>query len=93
MSKHHQMNEDQFPESQEELVRLKARAERYLDYAMDKNKGKKKAKITSLAIMISLERVKAAHAAVDEFQRKHKYRSMSRLDHLKAVFSKGSIYK
>lgn len=86
---HHQMNEDHFPESQEELVRLKGRAERYLDYAIDKQKGKRQAKITSLAIMISLERVKA----VDEFQRKHKYRTMSRWDHLKAVFDKGVIFK
>ena len=86
---HSQMNEDQFPESKEELVRLKGRAERYLDYAIDKQKGKRKAKITSLAIMISLERVKA----VDEFQRKHKYRSMSRWDHLRAVFNKGVIFK
>lgn len=64
---HSQMNEDQFPESQEELVRLKARSERYLDYAIDKQKGKRQAKITSLAIMISLERVRA----VDEYKRTH----------------------
>lgn len=83
------MNEDQFPESQEELVRLKGRAEKYLEYAIDSKKGKRKAKITSLAIMISLERVKA----VDAFQRAHKYRSMSRWDHLRAVFNKGVIYK
>lgn len=93
MSKHHQMNEDQFPESQEELVRLKARAERYLDYAMDKGKGKKKAKITSLAIMISLERVKAAEAAVNAFQRQHKYRTMSRWDHFMAIFDSRRIFK
>lgn len=89
MSGHHQMNEDQFPESKAELVRLKTRAEKYLDYAGDKKKGNKAAKITSLAIMISLERVRA----VDEFQRKHKYRSMSRWDHLRAVFNKGVIFK
>lgn len=86
---HHQMNEDQFPESHEELVRLKGRAKKYLEYAIDSKKGKREAKITSLAIMISLERVKA----VDEFQRKHKYRSMSRWDHLRAVFNKGVIFK
>ena len=86
---HHQMNEDQFPESKEELVRLKARAERYLDYAMDKSKGKKKAKITSLAIMISLERVHA----VEDFQKKHKYRTMSRWDHFMAIFDSRRIYK
>lgn len=89
MSKHSQMNEDQFPESQEQLVRLKGRAKKYLEYAIDKQKGKREAKITSLAIMISLERVRA----VDEFQRQHKYRSMSRWDHLRAVFNKGVIYK
>lgn len=86
---HSQMNEDQFPESKEELIRLKTRAEKYLEYAIDSKKGKRKAKITSLAIMISLERVRA----VDEFQRQHKYRSMSRWDHLKAVFDKGVIFK
>ena len=89
MSKHSQMNEDQFPESKAELKRLKLRAGKYLDYAIDKTKGKRDAKITSLAIMISLERVRA----VDEFQRQHKYRSMSRWDHLRAVFNKGVIYK
>lgn len=86
---HSQMNEDQFPESKEELIRLKGRAKKYLEYAIDSKKGNRKAKITSLAIMISLERVKA----VDEFQRKHKYRSMSRWDHLRAVFNKGVIFK
>lgn len=89
MSKHHQMNADQFPESSEELKRLKERAKRYLEYAIDKQKGKRSSKILSLAIMISLERVKA----VEEFQRKHKYRTMSRWDHLKAVFNKGVIFK
>ena len=83
------MNADQFPESKEELARLKERSKRYLEYAIDKNKGKRSSKILSLAIMISLERVRA----VDEFQRKHKYRSMSRWDHLKAIFNKGSIYR
>lgn len=67
MSKHHQMNADQFPESQEELERLLARAKRYLDYARDPNKGNMKAKALSLAIMISIERVKA----VQEYRRKH----------------------
>ena len=62
------MNEDQFPESQEELVRLKGRAQKYLEYAIDKKKGKREAKITSLAIMISLERVKA----VDEWKKHHR---------------------
>lgn len=61
------MNEDQFPESQVELVRLKERSTRYLEYAIDKTKGKRQAKITSLAIMISLERVKA----VAEYKRTH----------------------
>jgi hypothetical protein len=89
MSKHSQMNADQFPESPEELKRLKERAKRYLEYAIDKEKGKRSSKILSLAIMISLERVRA----VDEFQRKHKYRTMSRWDHLKAVFNKGVIFK
>jgi hypothetical protein len=65
---HHQMNEDQFPESQEELVRLKERAGRYLEYAIDKKKGKREAKITSLAIMISLERVKA----VEHWKKHHR---------------------
>lgn len=68
MSKHHQMNADQFPESQEELERLLARAKRYLDYARDPNKGNMKAKALSLAIMISIERVKA----VDEYKRHHR---------------------
>ena len=82
MSNHDGMNADQFPESPAELKRLKERSKRYLEYAIDKEKGKRSSKILSLAIMISLERVKA----VDEFQRKHKYRSMSRWDHFKAVF-------
>lgn len=68
MSKHHQINADQFPESQEELERLLARAKRYLDYARDPQKGKLGAKALSLAIMISIERVKA----VDEWKRHHR---------------------
>lgn len=82
MSEHHQMNADQFPESAEELKRLKERAKKYLEYAIDKKKGKRSSKILSLAIMISLERVRAQQ----ELQRKMKYRTMSRWDHLKAVF-------
>lgn len=78
---HHSMNADQFPESKAELKRLKTRAGKYLDYAIEK-KGKRGSKVLSLAIMISLERVRA----VEEFQRQHKYRTMSRWDHLKAVF-------
>lgn len=62
------MNADQFPESKEELVRLKARAQRYLDYAIDNKKGNRKAKILSLAIMISIERVRA----VDEWKKHHR---------------------
>lgn len=88
MSEHHQMNADQFPESQEELKRLLERGLKYVNFCID-HKGKRKTKALSLAIMISLERVKA----VDEFQRKHKYRSMSRWDHLRAVFNKGVIFK
>ena len=88
MSKHDSMNADQFPESQEELVRLKGRAKKYVDYCID-HKSKRNSKALSLAIMISIERVKA----VEEFQRKHKYRSMSRWDHLRAFFNKGVIYK
>ena len=76
---HHSMNADQFPESKAELKRLKTRAGKYLDYALGK-KGKRRSKILSLAIMISLERVKA----VDEYKRTHIH--MSRWDHLKAVF-------
>ena len=68
MSKHDGMNADQFPESQEELERLLARAKRYLDYARDPGKGKIKAKTLSLAIMISLERVRA----VEEWKRHHR---------------------
>ena len=68
MSKHHQMNADQFPESKEELKRLKVRAQKYLEYALDKNKGKRSSKILSLAIMISIERVKA----VEEWKRHHR---------------------
>ena len=93
MSKHSQMNADQFPESQEELKRLKERAKRYLEYAIDKEKGKRSSKILSLAIMISLERVRAAEDAVDAFQRKHKYRTMSRWDHFMAIFGSRRIYK
>ncbi len=62
------MNADQFPESPEELKRLKERAKRYLEYALDKEKGKRSSKILSLAIMISIERVKA----VDEYKRHHR---------------------
>ena len=81
MSEHHQMNADQFPESQEELKRLLERGLKYVNFCID-HKGKRKTKALSLAIMISLERV----AAVKQFQREHKYRTMSRWDHLKAVF-------
>jgi len=81
MSEHHQMNADQFPESQEELKRLLERGLKYVNFCID-HKGKRKTKALSLAIMISLERVRA----VNEFQKKHKYRTMSRWDHLKAVF-------
>ncbi len=81
MSEHHQMNADQFPESQEELKRLLERGLKYVNFCID-HKGKRKTKALSLAIMISLERVRA----VNEFQKKHKYRAMSRWDHLKAVF-------
>ena len=81
MSKHHQMNADQFPESQEELKRLLERGLKYVNYCIDHD-GKRKTKALSLAIMISLERVRA----VDAFKREHKYRTMSRWDHLKAVF-------
>lgn len=93
MSKHHQMNADQFPESQEELERLLARAKRYLDYARDPQKGKLGAKALSLAIMISIERVRAAENAVDAFKRKHKYKTMSRWDHFMAIFDSRRIYK
>lgn len=68
MSEHHQMNADQFPESKEELVRLKERARKYLEYAIDKNKGKRSSKILSLAIMISIERCKA----VEEWKKHHR---------------------
>jgi len=83
------MNADQFPESQEELVRLTERAKKYLDYARDPQKGNMKSKALSLAIMISIERVKA----VEAFQRKHKYRTMSRWDHFMAIFDSRRIYK
>lgn len=89
MSKHSQMNADHFPESQEELARLMARAEKFLTYAFDGKKGLLKYKILSLAIMISRERVRA----VEEFQRKHKYRTMSRWDHFMAIFDSRRIYK
>lgn len=93
MSKHHQMNADQFPESKEELVRLKERARKYLEFAIDKKQVNRKSKILSLAIMISIERVKASNAAVDEFKRQHRYRTMSRWDHFMAIFDKRRIYK
>ena len=48
------MNADQFPETPEELKRLKERAKRYLEYALDKEKGKRSSKILSLAIMTSI---------------------------------------
>lgn len=86
---HDGMNADQFPESPAELKRLKERAKRYLDYAIDKEKGKRSSKILSLAIMISIERVRA----VDEFKRSHKYRTMSRWDHFMAIFDSRRIYK
>lgn len=65
---HSEMNVDQFPESAEELKRLKGRAKKYLEYAIDKKKGKRSSKILSLAIMISIERVRA----VDEYKRHHR---------------------
>lgn len=88
MSKHHQMNADQFPESQEELKRLMERGLKYVNYCID-HKGKRKTKALSLAIMISLERVRA----VNEFQRQHKHRTMSRWDHFMAIFDSRRIYK
>lgn len=68
MSKHDGMNADHFPESQEELVRLKGRAKKYLEFAIDNKKPNRKSKILSLAIMISIERVKA----VEEWKRHHR---------------------
>jgi hypothetical protein len=62
------MNADQFPESPAELKRLKGRAKKYLEYALDKEKGKRSSKILSLAIMISIERVRA----VDEWKKHHR---------------------
>lgn len=82
---HSQMNEDQFPESKAELKRLKVRAQKYLEYAIDKKKGNRAAKITSLAIMISLERVRA----VTEYKKYHRTypQQMTRWMHFKkAVF-------
>lgn len=68
MSKNDGMNADQFPESPAELKRLKGRAKKYLEYAIDKEKGKRSSKILSLAIMISIERCKA----VDEWKKHHR---------------------
>ncbi len=79
------MNADQFPESPAELKRLKERAKRYLEYALDKEKGKRSSKILSLAIMISIERVKA----VEEWKRHHRTypQPLTRWQHFKkAVF-------
>lgn len=73
----------------EEVERLKARAIKFLDYAADKKAGKRESKILSLSLMILIERAKA----VDEFQRKHKYRTMSRWDHFMAIFDSRRIYK
>ena len=67
MSKHDGMNADQFPESQEELKRLLERGLKYVNYCID-HKGKRKTKALSLAIMISIERVKA----VDEWKKHHR---------------------
>lgn len=67
MSKHDGMNADQFPESQEELKRLLERGLKYVNYCID-HKGKRKTKALSLAIMISLERVRA----VDEWKKHHR---------------------
>lgn len=89
MTKHDGMNADHFPESQEELVRLKERAKKYLEFAIDKKGVKRKSKILSLAIMISIERVKA----VEQFQKQYKYRTMSRWDHFIAIFDSRRIYK
>lgn len=67
MSKHDGMNADQFPESQEELKRLLERGLKYVNYCID-HKGKRKTKALSLAIMISIERVRA----VDEWKKHHR---------------------
>jgi len=67
MSKHHQMNDDQFPESQEETKRLMERGPKYVNFCID-HKGKRKTKALSVAIMIPLERVRA----VNEFTRQDK---------------------
>jgi len=67
MSKHDGMNADQFPESQEELKRLLERGIKYVNYCID-HKGKRKTKALSLAIMISIERVRA----VDEWKKHHR---------------------
>lgn len=64
-----------------EFKRLKIRASKYLDFALRHNKKNEKL-ITSTALFVEGERQRA----VEDFQRKHKYRTMSRWDHLKAVF-------
>lgn len=64
-----------------EFARLQKRAGKYLDFAL-RHKKKNKKLIRSTALFVEGERQRA----VDDFQRVHRYRTMSRWDHLKAVF-------
>ncbi len=56
------MNNDHFPEDNQQLVRLKKRAVKYLQYALDRKGIPRRNKVLSLAIMLSVERVKAVES-------------------------------
>lgn len=68
-------------EDKSEFARLKKRSGKFLDYAL-RHKKKNKSLIQSTALFVEGERQRA----VEDYQRRHRYRTMSRWDHLKAVF-------
>lgn len=68
-------------EDQAEFSRLKKRSSKYLNFALT-HKKKNKALIHSTARFVEGERQRA----VEDYQREHRYQTMGRWDHLKAVF-------
>lgn len=52
-------------EREQDVARLKGRAKKFVDYAID-HKGKRKTKAASLADMIHLERIKAYNEALND---------------------------
>lgn len=68
-------------EDKAEFARLQKRSSKYLDFAL-RHKKKNNELIRSTALFVEGERQRA----VEDYQRRHRYQTMSRWDHLKAVF-------